>query len=69
MNPTFHQKQVLRKKSPKSRQQNSTSESSPLLDYQLDELNLEKYCEITSLEKIEDQILVIIYIYTKEKKY
>lgn len=30
-------------------------------------MNLEKYCEITSLEKIEDQILVVIYIYTKEK--
>lgn len=41
--------------------------NSPLLDIGLDELNLEKYCDITQLNKIDDQILVFMLIYTNEK--
>lgn len=45
--------------------QNNTN--SPLLSIGLDELNLEKYCDITQLTKIDDQILVFMLIYTNEK--
>lgn len=49
-----------------NRQQNSKIESS-LIAIPLDELNLEKYCDIPSLKKYEDQVLVMMYIYTTEK--
>ncbi|WP_410769511.1 hypothetical protein [Fontibacillus sp. BL9] len=52
------------KKSPKSRK--VASESS-LLNISLDELNLEKYCDVSSLEKFIDQLLVVMLIYSREK--
>ncbi|MDE6952438.1 MAG: hypothetical protein K2P09_01335 [Erysipelotrichales bacterium] len=55
-----------KKKSGRSKAiQNNTN--SPLLGIGLDELNLEKYCDITQLTKIDDQILVFMLIYTNEK--
>lgn len=41
--------------------------SSPLLDINMDELNLSSYCDITKIDNIEDQVLVMMYIYTKER--
>ncbi|WP_018750853.1 hypothetical protein [Paenibacillus sanguinis] len=52
------------KKSPKSRK--VASESS-LLNISLDELNLEKYGDVSSLEKFIDQLLVVMLIYSREK--
>lgn len=40
---------------------------SPLLSISLEELNLDNYCDVSALEKIDEQILVIIWIYTKER--
>jgi hypothetical protein len=45
----------------------TTNNDSHLLQYSLDELNIENYCELTQLEKADDQIYVFMYIYTKEK--
>jgi hypothetical protein len=54
---------IQKKKTVKS---NPSTESS-LLSFPLDELNLDNYCEISSLEKLDEQILVMMLIYTKEK--
>jgi hypothetical protein len=55
-----------KKKANKNRSTRSTVDSN-LLSISLDELNLEKYCDISSLDKFNDQVLVVMLIYTKEK--
>lgn len=40
---------------------------SPLLSIGLDELNLANYCDITEIDGIDDQVIVMMYIYSKEK--
>lgn len=41
---------------------------SPLLSISLDELNLDNYCDVSKLSKFNEQMLVIMLIYTKEKQ-
>ena len=40
---------------------------SPLLAFSLDELNLDNYCDVLKISKFNEQMLVVMYIYTKEK--
>lgn len=40
---------------------------SPLLAVSLDELNLDNYCDISKISKFNEQMIVVMYIYTKEK--
>lgn len=40
---------------------------SPLLAFSLDELNLDNYCDITKISKFNEQMIVTMYVYTKEK--
>lgn len=40
---------------------------SPLLAFSLDELNLDNYCNVLEISKFNEQMLIIMYIYTKEK--
>lgn len=40
---------------------------SALLAITLDELNLDNYCDISKISKFNEQMLVMMYIYTKEK--
>lgn len=54
-----------RKKS--SRTKHEPPRESQLLNISLDELNLENYCDVTKITKFNEQMLVIIYIYSKEK--
>ncbi|MEC1451553.1 hypothetical protein P9D59_08450 [Bacillus haynesii] len=63
---TQQSEKKIKKKTTKTKQQNPTVPSA-LLNISLDELNLEKYCEISSLDSLDEQILVIIQIYSKEK--
>lgn len=42
--------------------------SSPLLDIPLDDLHIENYCKVSGIEKFDEQVLVVMLIYTKEKK-
>ncbi len=55
-----------KKKPVKGKTSKSTPESS-LLSIPLDELNLDKYCDITQLTKFNEQMLVLMLMYTKEK--
>lgn len=55
-----------KKKSTKAKPQRTTSESA-LLAYSLDELNLENYCDVTQLTKFNEQMLVVMLMYTREK--
>lgn len=55
-----------KKKDAKSRKPRITKESS-LLQFSLDELNVEKYIDVSSIENFEEQALVIMLIYTNEK--
>jgi hypothetical protein len=40
---------------------------SPLLAVSLDELNLDNYCDISKISKFNEQMIVVMYIYTREK--
>ena len=53
-------------KTTKVKSQKATPESA-LLSISLEELNLEKYCDITQLTKFNEQMLVVMLMYTKEK--
>lgn len=55
------------KKKPTKGRTSKTAADSPLLFYSLDELNLDKYCDITQLTKFNEQMLVIMLIYSREK--
>ena len=55
-----------KKKPSKSRGQKPTVESS-LLSISVDELNIDNYCDITQLTKFNEQMLVVMLMYTKEK--
>ncbi|MBE0334951.1 hypothetical protein [Paenibacillus sp. 23TSA30-6] len=55
-----------KKKDVKLRKLRVTKESS-LLQFSLDELNLEKYIDVSSIENFVEQALVIMLIYTNEK--
>ncbi|MBN1431759.1 MAG: hypothetical protein JW931_03205 [Methanomicrobiaceae archaeon] len=55
------------KKSAKAQKSRSVKDSE-LLSIPLDGLHLENYCDISSLEKTNEQILVMIYLYTNEGK-
>lgn len=55
-----------KKKNTKPKSQRSTPESE-LLAITLDELNLEKYCDVTQLTKFNEQMLVIMLMYSREK--
>lgn len=56
----------IKKKSTNAKPQRTTSESA-LLAYSLDELNLENYCDVTQLTKFNEQMLVVMLMYTREK--
>ena len=43
------------------------SAESQLVSISLDELNLEKYCDISQLTKFNEQMLVVMLMYTREK--
>lgn len=55
-----------KKKNNKTKVQRSTPESA-LVSISLDELNLEKYCDVTQLTKFNEQMLVVMLMYTREK--
>ena len=55
-----------KKKGSKTKLQRATPESA-LVAIPLDELNLEKYCDVTQLTKFNEQMLVVMLIYTREK--
>ena len=55
-----------KKKNTKTKSQRSTPESA-LVSIPLDELNLEKYCDVTQLTKFNEQMLVVMLMYTREK--
>jgi len=55
-----------KKKVSKSKSQRTVPESA-LLSFSLDELNLEKYCDVTQLTKFNEQMLVVMLMYTREK--
>lgn len=55
-----------KKKTTKAKSQRATPES-PLLSIPLDELNLEEYCDVTQLTKFNEQMLVVMLMYTREK--
>lgn len=55
-----------KKKNAKPKSQRSTPESE-LLAITLDELNLEKYCDVTQLTKFNEQMLVVMLMYSREK--
>ena len=57
----------VKKKATRSKPQKAAAES-PLLSISLDELNLEKYCDVPKLNKFNEQMLVVMLIYTKEKQ-
>lgn len=56
----------VKKKNTKAKVQRNTQDS-PLLTISLDELNLEKYCDVTQLTKFNEQMLVVMLMYTREK--
>lgn len=56
-----NKKKVTHAKTPKS------SVESPLVSIPLDELNLDKYCDISQLTKFNEQMLVVMLMYTREK--
>ena len=56
-----NKKKVTRVKAPKP------SVESPLISIPLDELNLDKYCDISQLTKFNEQMLVVMLMYTREK--
>lgn len=55
-----------KKKNTKAKAQRTTQDS-PLLAISLDELNLEKYCDVTQITKFNEQMLVVMLMYTREK--
>ena len=60
------------KKSTKCAKSNKTKQSKdyPSLSTPVDDLHMEeKYCDITKLSKIDEQVWVLIYMYTKETEF
>ena len=57
----------VKKKTTRSKPQKSVTES-PLLSISLEELHLEKYCDVSKLSKFNEQMLVVMLIYIKEKQ-
>lgn len=55
-------KRSNRSKTPK------VAKDSPLLGISADDLHLGDYCEVSKIEKFDEQVLVVMLIYTKEKK-
>jgi len=55
-----------KKKSSRTGQQKPLVESA-LLGISIDELNLDKYCDVSKIKKFNEQMLVVILMYTKEK--
>lgn len=56
-----------KKKNTKTKSQRSTPESA-LVSIPLDELNLEKYCDVTQLTKFNEQMLVVMLMLHTQKK-
>lgn len=56
-----------KKKTARSKPTKASAESS-LLSISLDELNLKKYCDVSKLSRFNEQMLVIMLIYTIEKQ-
>lgn len=52
----------------KSKKPKATS-ITPVCEVNIDSLNCDKYCDITKLEKLNDQIRVLMYMYTKETDF
>ena len=55
-----------KKKATKNKTTKPATESS-LLSISVDELNMDKYCDITQLPKFNEQMLVLMLMYTREK--
>jgi len=55
------------KKKPSSLKNPKTVKESELIKISLDELNLDKYIDISKLDKFREQLLVVMLIYTREK--
>ncbi len=56
------------KKKPSRAKTKKATVDSPLLAISLDELNLDKYCDISQISKFNEQMIVLMLIYTKEKE-
>ncbi|WP_088186827.1 hypothetical protein [Desulfosporosinus sp. FKA] len=54
------------KKIPKSRRLKTNTESF-LINIPLEDLHLDNYCDVPSLKNLDEQILVVMFMYTKEK--
>ncbi|HZL82297.1 MAG TPA: hypothetical protein VFB98_02290 [Candidatus Deferrimicrobium sp.] len=54
-------KKSSRPKTPK------VAKDSPLLSISVDDLHIRDYCEVSKIDKFEEQVLVVMFIYTKEK--
>lgn len=67
----YQPKEESRKKFTKSTKRNKTKQSKDYasLSVTVDELHVEQYCDIEKLTKIEEQLLILIYMYTKETIY
>lgn len=46
-----------------------TTKDYPSLNITLDDLHVEKYCDITTLEKVDEQLWVLLYMYTNETSF
>ena len=55
-----------KKKGSRTKQQKSPVESS-LICISTDELNLDKYCDVSQIAKFNEQMLVVMLMYTREK--
>jgi hypothetical protein len=55
-----------KKKATRSKPTKPTPDSS-LLAISLEELNLDNYCDVPKIGKFNEQMLIVMYIYTKEK--
>ena len=48
---------------------NKSTKDYPSLNVTVDDLHMEKYCNITELTKVDEQLWVLIYMYTKETEF
>ena len=65
---SYSPKEVSQKKSSKPTKTKATKDY-PSLSITPDDLHIEKYCDITILEKVDEQLWVLMYMYTKETSF
>lgn len=64
----YSPKEVSQKKSSKPTKTKATKDY-PSLSITPDDLHIEKYCDITILEKVDEQLWVLLYMYTNETPF